>query len=105
MGISQCTFYYDDLYRFNLISHVVEEEPEDSLLDALAHTIADNEKKVLGEEVNMDYFEELLETMHASCDVNDVMKHRYNYCSLTLSLSHTLTLTPPHLTSPHLTHL
>jgi DNA polymerase-3 subunit gamma/tau len=36
MGISQCTFYYDDLYRFNLISHVVEEEPEDSLLDALA---------------------------------------------------------------------
>ena len=101
MGVSQCTFYFDDLFRFNLISHVVEEEPEDSLLFALAHTIADNEKKVLGEEVNMDYFDELLETMHASGDVNDVMTHRYCYYYFSLayftnqllihSLTHSLT--------------
>lgn len=65
-----------DLYSLGTISHLVEEEPSDSLLFALASSTApfqiDNSK--LTEIVDSSSIDDLLDTMHVSEDM-DVLDH------------------------------
>jgi hypothetical protein len=54
-----------------MVTHIVEEGPEDSLAYALAHTIPQSETKIKQTEpVDIEALDDLLETMHCGCDID-----------------------------------
>lgn len=71
LAVSERELDSDDLYHMGLVTHVVEECPEDSLAFALAHTIPQTETKIRQmEPVDNDALEDLLETMHCGSDID-----------------------------------
>ena len=63
----------DDMFALNMITHLVEEDPQSSFTYALSHTVPNRGEEYRGP-VRGDTIEELLDTMSVEADLN-VMAH------------------------------
>jgi enoyl-CoA hydratase/carnithine racemase len=63
----------EEMYSMGLLSHLVEEDPQSSLTNAIAHTLPDRGAGEFKSPVRGDTISELLEDMNMDCDL-DVFK-------------------------------
>lgn len=74
LATSKILLKADDMYALGLVTHIVEEDPHDTIADAIAHTVPESliSKRVQMDSVDASCIPDILDTMHVGCDL-DVM--------------------------------